>query len=177
MIITKPNKMKKAKRNPFLQRQAARLELSLEDRLDSEQPLPEGRQWRRWCQAALQRGVDKAQISLVVVDEAEGRQLNHDYRGKDYATNVLSFALNEGDTIAGMPLFGDLVFCAQVVAREAAEQGKTLDQHYAHLTVHGMLHLQGFDHEDDAEADAMEALETVILAKLGYADPYAAEKH
>jgi len=168
--------MKQAKRNPFLQRQAARLDLTLEDRLETEQALPEGKQWRRWCQAALQRQHQHAQVSLLVVDEAEGRQLNHDYRGKDYATNVLSFALNEGDTVAGMPLFGDLVFCAPVVAREAAEQGKTLEAHYAHLTIHGMLHLQGFDHEQDDEAEVMEALETVILAKLGYADPYAAEK-
>lgn len=168
--------MKQAKRNPFLQRQAARLDLTLEDRLETEQALPEGKQWRRWCQAALQRQHQHAQVSLLVVDEAEGRQLNHDYRGKDYATNVLSFALNEGDTVAGMPLFGDLVFCAPVVAREAAEQGKTLEAHYAHLTVHGMLHLQGFDHEQDDEAEIMEALETVILAKLGYDDPYAAEK-
>lgn len=168
--------MKQAKRNPFLQRQAARLDLTLEDRLETEQALPEGKLWRRWCQAALQRQYQHAQVSLLVVDEAEGRQLNHDYRGKDYATNVLSFALNEGDTVAGMPLFGDLVFCAPVVAREAAEQGKTLEAHYAHLTVHGMLHLQGFDHEQDDEAEVMEALETVILAKLGYADPYAAEK-
>lgn len=168
--------MKQAKRNPFLQRQAARLDLTLEDRLETEQALPEGKLWRRWCQAALQRHHQHAQVSLLVVDEAEGRQLNHDYRGKDYATNVLSFALNEGDTVAGMPLFGDLVFCAPVVAREAAEQGKTLEAHYAHLTVHGMLHLQGFDHEQDDEAEVMEALETVILAKLGYDDPYAAEK-
>lgn len=168
--------MKTAKRNQVLQRLAARLDLTLEDRLEAEQALPQGKQWRRWCQAALQRDVHKAQISLVVVDEAEGRALNRDYRGKDYATNVLSFALNEGDTVAGMPLFGDLVFCAPVVAREAAEQGKSLDAHYAHLVVHGMLHLQGFDHEADDEAEAMEALETVILGKLGYADPYAAEK-
>ncbi|MDC7714511.1 rRNA maturation RNase YbeY [Vogesella sp. LYT5W] len=168
--------MKTAKRNQVLQRLAARLDLTLEDRLEAEQPLPAGKQWRRWCQAALQRDVRKAQVSLLVVDEAEGRALNRDYRGKDYATNVLSFALNEGDTVAGMPLFGDLVFCAPVVAREAAEQGKSLDAHYAHLVVHGMLHLQGFDHEADDEAEAMEALETVILGKLGYADPYAAEK-
>ncbi|GHD80635.1 rRNA maturation RNase YbeY [Vogesella fluminis] len=168
--------MKTAKRNQVLQRLAARLDLTLEDRLEAEQPLPAGKQWRRWCQVALQRDVHQAQISLVVVDEAEGRALNRDYRGKDYATNVLSFALNEGDTVAGMPLFGDLVFCAPVVAREAAEQGKSLDAHYAHLTVHGMLHLQGFDHEADNEAEAMEALETVILGKLGYTDPYAAEK-
>ncbi|MDC7711637.1 rRNA maturation RNase YbeY [Vogesella indigofera] len=168
--------MKTAKRNQVLQRLAARLDLTLEDRLEAEQALPQGKQWRRWCQAALQRDVRQAQVSLVVVDEAEGRALNRDYRGKDYATNVLSFALNEGDSVAGMPLFGDLVFCAPVVAREAAEQGKSLDAHYAHLVVHGMLHLQGFDHEADDEAEAMEALETVILGKLGYADPYAAEK-
>lgn len=168
--------MKRAKRNPVLQKLAARLELALEDRLETERPLPADKLWRRWCQAALQADVRQAQVSLLLVDEEEGRALNHEYRGKDYATNVLSFALNEGEPVPGLPLVGDLVLCAPVVEREAAAQGVALDAHYAHLVVHGMLHLQGYDHEHDDEAEIMEALETVILARLGYADPYAAEK-
>lgn len=136
--------------------------------------LPSPEQFSRWVAAALRNGPRLAQIGLRVVDEAEGRELNHGYRGKDAATNVLSFALNEGeDSPADLPLFGDIVLCAPVVAREAAEQGKTLHAHYAHLTVHGVLHLCGHDHEDDSEAEAMEALETVILARLGYDNPYA----
>ncbi|MBV8678959.1 MAG: rRNA maturation RNase YbeY [Aquitalea sp.] len=168
--------MKKAKRNPLLQRLAARLQLTLEDRSQASR-LPDGKLIRRCCQAALQADVKQAQVSILLVDSAEGRTLNHTYRGKDYATNVLSFALNEGENIADLPLFGDLVLCTEVVEKEAAEQGIDLLAHYAHLLVHGMLHLQGFDHEDDEEAEIMEALETVILAKLGYPDPYLEEKH
>ncbi|MBP7441742.1 MAG: rRNA maturation RNase YbeY, partial [Thauera sp.] len=103
-----------------------------------------------------------------------------DYRGKDYATNVLTFAYAEGEALPGVPdqaedgpLAGDLVLCVPVVVREAAAQGKTLEAHFAHLVVHGMLHLQGFDHENEVEAAEMEALETSILRTLGYADPYA----
>ncbi|WP_434630664.1 rRNA maturation RNase YbeY [Chromobacterium sp. CV08] len=166
--------MKKAKRNPLLARLAARLELSLDVRSDAAS-LPEPALIRRACQAALRREVKQAQVSIVIVDAAEGRQLNNDYRGKDYATNVLSFALNEGEPVAGLPLFGDLVLCAPVVEKEAAEQNKDLMAHYAHLLVHGMLHLQGFDHEEDDEAEAMEALETVIVQQLGYPDPYHEE--
>ncbi|HJV05967.1 MAG TPA: rRNA maturation RNase YbeY [Chromobacteriaceae bacterium] len=168
--------MKQAKRNPLRQRLAERLDLTLDNRTDSAN-LPTAAQWRRWVQAALQPGVRQAQISLVIVEADEGQTLNRDYRHKDYATNVLSFALNEGEPLPGLPLFGDLVLCVPVVEREAAEQNKSLEEHYAHLTVHGMLHLQGFDHEDDDEAEIMETLETAILAKLGYADPYAEEKH
>jgi probable rRNA maturation factor len=137
--------------------------------------LPDPQQFSLWAQAALQRNVEQAEISLRVVDEEEGRTLNHDYRGKDSATNVLTFALNEGETIAGLPLFGDIVLTAPVVAREASEQNKTLDAHYAHLVIHSMLHLQGFDHVEDTEASIMETLETVILKRLGYADPYGEE--
>ena len=138
--------------------------------------LPRPSDFARWVSAALQGRSRPAQIGLHVVDNAEGQRLNAEYRGKDSATNVLSFALNEGEeAIAGLPLMGDIVLAAEVVAREAAEQDKDLHAHYAHLTVHGMLHLQGYDHETDAEAEAMEALETVILARLGYTDPYAVE--
>ena len=167
--------MKQAKRNKLLQRLAARLQLTLEDRSQASL-LPDGKLIRRCCQAALQADVKQAQVSILLVGSEEGRSLNHTYRGKDYATNVLSFALNEGENIADLPLFGDLVLCTEVVEKEAAEQGIDLMAHYAHLLVHGMLHLQGFDHEDDDEAEIMETLETVILAKLGYADPYLEEK-
>ena len=125
--------------------------------------LPTRAQVRKWVKAAL--AVD-AEITVRFVDEAEGRSLNHDYRAKDYATNVLSFIYSS------TPVQGDLVICAPVVAREAQDQGKAIDAHYAHLVVHGVLHLQGFDHEIEAEAEAMEARETEIVIKLGYPDPY-----
>ncbi|MDD5329817.1 MAG: rRNA maturation RNase YbeY, partial [Sulfuricella sp.] len=111
---------------------------------------PTRAQFRRWVKAAL-RG--DAQIALRIVGEEEGRTLNRDYRGKDYATNVLTFAYD--DAPPGTPLFGDIALCAPVVAREAAEQGKPAEAHYAHLTIHGVLHLQGYDHETDAEAREM----------------------
>lgn len=129
---------------------------------------PTRAQFRRWAKAALEH---KVEASIRLVDEEEGRQLNHDFRGKDYPTNVLTFVYDDLPEEVG--LMGDIVLCAAVVAREAAEQGKTLEAHYAHLTVHGMLHLQGYDHEDDAEARIMENRESEIVTKLGYADPYA----
>ena len=112
-----------------------------------------------------------------MVGEDEGRALNRHYRGKDYATNVLSFPadLAEGVKLpkgVTLPLMGDIVLCAPVVAREAAEQGKPAAHHYAHLTVHGALHLLGMDHQDDREAECMERLEREILAELGIEDPY-----
>lgn len=125
--------------------------------------LPTRAQVRKWVKAAL--AVD-AEITVRFVDEIEGRSLNRDYRGKDYATNVLSFIYSSA------PVQGDLVICAPVVAREAQEQGKTIEAHYAHLIVHGTLHLQGFDHEVEAEAQVMEARETEIVIKLGYPGPY-----
>lgn len=118
-----------------------------------------------------------AEISLVLLDEEAARQYNHDYRGKDYATNVLSFAHNEGEFSYAEQedtLRGDLIICPQVVAKEAAEQGKSLHDHFAHLVIHGTLHLIGFDHIEDEEAEEMEALETKLLAQLNIADPYAA---
>ena len=131
----------------------------------------------RWIRAALEA---PAEIAVRIVDAEEGRALNRDYRGKDYATNVLTFAYAEGEDLPGLPaaaadvpLAGDLVLCVPVVVREAVAQGKTLEAHFAHLVVHGMLHLQGLDHENEVEAAEMEALETSILRALGYADPYA----
>lgn len=152
-----------------------RLDLSVQYACNRE-GVPCRADFRRWLRAA-EPGA--ARITVRLVDEAEGRELNRDYRGKDYATNVLTFAYDEGEDMPlpeGLPLMGDLVLCRQVVEREAAEQGKALDAHYAHLSVHGMLHLQGFDHEVDAEAEQMEAREREILATLGCPDPYAGER-
>jgi len=128
---------------------------------------PRRSSFRRWAKAALMLD---AEVALRVVDEAEGRTLNRDFRGKDYATNVLTFAY--GLSEANGRLSGDIVICAPVVARESAEQGITLDSHFAHLTIHGMLHLQGYDHETDTEAVIMESIETFIMRRLGYPDPY-----
>ncbi|MBN4664176.1 rRNA maturation RNase YbeY [Pandoraea nosoerga] len=125
---------------------------------------------RRWVQAAL---LADAELTLRFVDAEEGQELNRGYRGKDYATNVLTFAYAQHESD---PVSGDIVLCCPVVEREANEQGIALEAHYAHLIVHGVLHAQGYDHEDDDEAQEMEGLETEILAGLGYADPYASEK-
>ena len=134
--------------------------------------LPSSASFRRWVAAALETRVKRADLAIRLVDEREGRALNRHYRGKDYATNVLSFPAELPDGVT-LPVLGDLVICAPVVAREAREQAKEAAAHYAHLTVHGVLHLLGWDHEDDREAEAMERLEREVLAGLGYADPYA----
>jgi len=126
--------------------------------------LPTPSQFRKWAKAALR--VD-TEVTIRIVDETEGRELNHIYRNKDYATNVLTFPLTEEPH-----LMGDIIICAPVVAKEAKEQNKDLLAHYAHLTVHGILHLHGYDHETDAQAELMEGLETAIITKLGYASPY-----
>jgi len=126
--------------------------------------LPTRQQFRRWVRAALQQDL---QCTLRVVDEVEGHMLNKDYRGKDYATNVLTFVYDDTQ-----PLSGDIVICAPVVEKEAAEQGKQLLAHYAHMTVHSVLHLQGYDHENETDALAMETLETALMRKLGYPVPY-----
>lgn len=126
--------------------------------------LPTRTDFVTWARAALVGG---GQITIRLVSPEEGQELNRAYRGKDYATNVLSFPYEREPVVCG-----DLVICPTVVAREAAEQKKTLLAHYAHLTVHGMLHLQGYDHESEHEASKMEAREREILAALGYPDPY-----
>lgn len=129
---------------------------------------------RKWVKAAL---FAPAELTIRFVDAAEGQELNREYRGKDYATNVLTFAYNEGEEIAeDEPTRADIILCTDVLQREAAEQNKTVEEHTAHLVVHGVLHAQGYDHEEDDEADEMEGIETEILQGLGYADPYAAEK-
>ncbi|WP_045758841.1 rRNA maturation RNase YbeY [Xanthomonas albilineans] len=141
--------------------------------------LPAAISFRKWVAVALKGRIREADLAIRLVDQREGRALNQHYRGKDYATNVLSFPAELPDGLPKgirLPLLGDLVICAPVVAREAAEQGKPLNTHYAHLTVHGVLHLLGWDHEDDKEAEAMEQLEREILGELGLSDPYAGER-
>jgi probable rRNA maturation factor len=134
--------------------------------------IPAAQSFRKWAAIAAEGRILRADLAIRVVGTKEGRSLNHHYRGKDYATNVLSFPaeLPEGVTV---PLLGDLVICAPVVAKEAKEQKKPLAAHYAHLTIHGVLHLLGLDHDDPREADAMEAIERELMAQLGFDDPYA----
>jgi probable rRNA maturation factor len=129
---------------------------------------------RKWIKAAL---FAPAELTIRFVDAEEGRALNRDYRAKDYATNVLTFAYNEGEEVAeDEPTRADIILCTDVLEKEAAEQSKTVAEHTAHLIVHGVLHAQGYDHIDDDDATEMESLETEILTALGYADPYAQEK-
>ena len=130
----------------------------------SGEQMPSVAQFRKWARSAL--AVD-AEITLRIVDELEGRTLNRTYRGKDYATNVLTFPLTEEPL-----LMGDIILCAPVVAKEAQDQHKSLQAHFAHLTIHGVLHLQGYDHETEPQAELMEANEIRMMRKLGYADPY-----
>ena len=126
--------------------------------------IPAKLQFKKWAKAALR--VDTV-VTIRIVDAQEALELNSTYRGKDYATNVLTFPLTEEPI-----LMGDIIICAPVVAAEAGTQNKDLMAHYAHLTVHGMLHLCGFDHENEYQAELMESLEITILQKLGYANPY-----
>ncbi len=139
--------------------------------------VPAATSFRRWVAAALEGRIREADLAIRIVDEDEGRALNRHYRGKDYATNVLSFPADIAEGVimpkdVVLPLMGDIVLCAPVVAREAAEQDKPTMHHYAHLTVHGVLHLLGMDHDDEREAECMEQLEREILAELGIEDPY-----
>ena len=139
--------------------------------------LPSAVSFRKWVAAALASRILEADLAIRIVGAQEGRALNRHYRGKDYATNVLSFPADMAEGVklpkgVKLPLLGDIVLCAPVVAKEAKEQKKPLAAHYAHLTVHGVLHLLGWDHQDERDADCMEALERQILAGLGIEDPY-----
>lgn len=126
--------------------------------------VPSRPQFRRWTKAAL---MQEAEVVLRLVDEKEGRELNQQFRNKNYATNVLTFVYDDAE-----PLTGDIILCAPVINEEAQQQGKNLMAHYAHLTIHGLLHLQGYDHIEDSDATSMEQLEIQILAKLGFTNPY-----
>jgi len=134
--------------------------------------VPTLEQFRRWCELALRQRQGDSELTIRLADEPEARELNRTYRHKDYATNVLSFPSEVPDELLDIPLLGDLVICPAVVEREAAEQGKSLEAHWAHLVIHGCLHLLGYDHIEDAEAEEMEALERELLAELGHPDPY-----
>lgn len=132
---------------------------------------PSARLLTRWAVAAAGRRGGHAVLSLRVVTPQESRRLNREYRGKDYATNVLSFPAGDLPVVTPLPL-GDLVICAGVVAREAREQRKAARAHWAHMVVHGVLHLLGHDHEDEDDARRMERREVAVLRALGYANPY-----
>ncbi len=125
--------------------------------------IPDDRRLRRWARATLAGG---GRVTVRYVAAAESRRLNREYRGRDYATNVLSFAYEAS------PVRGDLLICAPVVAREAREQGKPIEAHHAHMVVHGLLHLAGYDHGNERDARRMERRERAIMAGLGFADPY-----
>jgi probable rRNA maturation factor len=126
--------------------------------------IPSNAHFKKWARKAIDVN---AEITLRIVDEAEARELNKAYRGKDYATNVLTFPLMEEPFI-----MADIVICAPVVAKEAKEQNKTLEAHFAHLIIHGVLHAHGYDHEVPEQAELMESIETQTLTNLGYANPY-----
>jgi len=133
--------------------------------------VPKRHKLLRWLRAALCSRVKMAEITLRFVDLDESQTLNTQYRGKAYPTNILSFNLRDTETDPEH-LWGDLVLCSPIVIQEAQQQHKSIEAHYAHLCVHGMLHLQGFDHIDDDARLPMEALEIRILARMGYANPY-----
>lgn len=156
--------------------------LYIDLQLASEQQdnLPSESQFQTWIDQALSiqaktTDYPETEITLRIVDEPESHNLNLTYRGKDKPTNVLSFPFEMPDGI-DLPLLGDLVICRQVVEREAVEQQKPLEAHWAHLAIHGTLHLLGYDHLTDEEAEEMESLETHIMQSLGFDDPYLSEK-
>ncbi|WP_213661907.1 rRNA maturation RNase YbeY [Stutzerimonas stutzeri] len=147
--------------------------IELDVQLASTGKVPAAAELQRWCELALRQRSGDSELTIRLVDEEEGRELNRTWRHKDYPTNVLSFPADVPDEFLDIPLLGDLVICVPVVEREAAEQGKPLAAHWAHLVIHGCLHLLGYDHIEDAEAEEMEALERQLLAELGHPDPYA----
>lgn len=149
----------------------ANLELDLQIATQESDDLPSFENFSRWVRVALPTIGDDFEVTVRLVDEEESHALNKEYRGKDKSTNVLSFSF-EAPMELDVPLLGDLVICTQVVNREAKEQQKPLLDHWAHLTIHGILHLRGYDHIDDDEADEMEALEVQLLASLDIPDPY-----
>lgn len=147
---------------------------------ENTQNLPELVQFTQWVAQALtfvssSEQCPETEMTIRIVDEAESHELNLTYRGKDKPTNVLSFPFEVPEGIK-LPLLGDLVICRQIVEQEAAEQHKSVIAHWAHLTIHGTLHLLGYDHINDDEAEEMESLETQIMQHLGFEDPYLSEK-
>ena len=149
--------------------------IDLQIACEQESGLPTAEQIEQWATAAVQPQSDEVEMTVRIVDEAESHALNLNYRGKDRPTNVLSFPFECPDEVE-LPLLGDLVICRQVVEREAQEQDKPVMAHWAHMVVHGSLHLLAYDHIEDDEAEEMESLETQIMTGLGFADPYLSEK-
>ncbi|MGF1760559.1 rRNA maturation RNase YbeY [Photobacterium sagamiensis] len=149
--------------------------LDLQHATESQDGLPSDAEFQRWLDAAVTPFQADAEVTIRLVDEEESHTLNHEYRGKDKSTNVLSFPFEAPPGIE-LDLLGDLIICRQVVEKEAAEQKKPLNAHWAHMVVHGSLHLLGYDHIEDDEAEEMESLETEIMVKMGFTDPYAEEK-
>jgi len=151
------------------------IELDLQIAVEDEQGLPAYEDISTWLTTAITPFQPQAEVTVRIVDSEESHQLNLEYRGKDKPTNVLSFPFEAPPGIE-LDLLGDLVICRQVVEQEAKEQNKTLLAHWAHMVVHGSLHLLGYDHIEDDEAEEMESLETELMQKLGFEDPYLAEK-
>ncbi|MGP6488199.1 MULTISPECIES: rRNA maturation RNase YbeY [Duffyella] len=149
--------------------------LDLQQACESDVGLPPESDFQRWLEAVLPQFQEESEVTIRLVDEAESQQLNHTYRGKEKPTNVLSFPFEAPPGIE-LPLLGDLIICRQVVEREAVEQEKSLEAHWAHMVIHGSLHLLGYDHIEDDEAEEMEGIETEIMLALGYPDPYISEK-
>ena len=155
--------------------QMSQVILDLQLACEDESGLPTESQFQGWLDAVIPQFQEESEVTIRLVDDAESHELNLTYRGKDKSTNVLSFPFEAPPGIE-MPLLGDLIICRQVVEKEAQEQGKPLEAHWAHMVVHGSLHLLGYDHIEDDEAEEMESLETEIMLALGYEDPYIAEK-
>jgi probable rRNA maturation factor len=149
----------------------AHLELDLQIATEATQRLPSEADFRLWVEKALPTLGEEFEVTIRIVDEEESHALNHEYRGQDKPTNVLSFPF-EAPPGLELPLLGDLVICTQIVEKEAKEQDKELLHHWAHMTIHGILHLRGYDHINDNEADEMELIETQLLASLSISDPY-----
>ncbi|EFM90173.1 putative metalloprotease [Actinobacillus pleuropneumoniae] len=154
--------------------------IDLQIAAENSENLPSLEQFTQWVQRALAHEAQtedfpETEITIRIVDEAESHELNLTYRGKDKPTNVLSFPFEVPEGIE-LPLLGDLIICRQVVEKEAQEQQISLESHWTHLAIHGTLHLLGYDHIEDAEAEEMEGLETEIMQSLGFEDPYISEK-
>ncbi|CAH6780603.1 endoribonuclease YbeY [Vibrio chagasii] len=151
------------------------IELDLQLAVENEQGLPTEQDIQLWLDKTIPQFQKSAELTIRIVDTEESHQLNHEYRGKDKPTNVLSFPFEAPPGIE-LDLLGDLIICRQVVEKEAEEQNKPLLAHWAHMVVHGSLHLLGYDHIEDDEAEEMESLETEIMQAMGFEDPYILEK-
>ncbi|MGO2499321.1 MAG: rRNA maturation RNase YbeY [Vibrio litoralis] len=151
------------------------IELDLQIAVEETTGLPTEAQLQQWLESAITLFQPQAEVTIRIVENEESQQLNRDYRGKDKPTNVLSFPFEAPPGIE-IDLLGDLIICKQVVEAEAKEQSKPLSAHWAHMVVHGSLHLLGYDHIEDEEAEEMESIETEIMQKLGFDDPYISEK-